>query len=207
MTISALGATGHIGRRIVTSLLQQGYSVTAFCHGPNQFPHHNSLRIITGDVHQENDLREAISGSDAVISTLGSWHTPTQDILSSATQHLVKLMPELGITRLITLTGADARLAEDHQTIFQRALRPVFVTIAPKILADAENHLQMLQNSSLDWTSLRSPVMRSFGSQGRFKLSTTPPPPWATIHRQDVATALIKLAISSDYAGQAVYIK
>lgn len=206
-TISVLGATGHIGRQVVTSLLQQGYSVTAFCHGPSPFPHHNSLRIITGDVHQEKDLREAISGSDAIISALGSWHTPTQDILSSATKHLVAIIPRLDIHRLVTLTGADARSPKDHPTIFQQLLRPVFLTIAPMILRDAEDHLQMLQASQLNWTSLRSPVMRSFGSQGRYKVTTTPPSPWATIHRRDVVTALIQLAVSDNYTGQAVYIK
>ncbi len=207
MTISVLGATGHIGRRLVTTLLDEGYQVTAFCHGMSPFPHHNGLRAVQGDVHHADDLRRAVSGSNTVISALGSWHTPTQDILSSTTKHLIKVMPELGINRLVTLTGADARSPKDHPTVFQQLLRPVFLTIAPKILADAENHLEMLQQSSLDWTSLRSPVMRSFGPHGRYKVTTTPPLPWATIHRHDVVTALIQLAVSDDFTGQAVFIK
>ena len=207
MTITVLGATGHIGRRVVDILLTQGYSVIAFCHGPNPFPFHNALKVVSGDVHLASDVKVALHGADAVICALGSWQTPTQDMVSSATGHLVKLMPKLGINRLVTLTGADARMSGDHTTFFQQLLRPVLKQVAPKILADSEKHLELLQQSSLAWTCLRSPVMRSFGSQGRFSIKTSPPPPWATIHRQDVATALVQLAVSDDYIGEAVFIR
>lgn len=206
MKILLLGASGNVGRLVVAKLLADGHDVVAFVYGAAPFEETDHLHIVQGDVHKEADIRQALDGVEVVMSTLGSWHTKTQDILASAMANAVPAMKSTGISRIITLTGSDARLPGERPTFWQRLLRPVFMVIAPKILRDGETHLRILAESGLAWTTLRSPVMRSKGEEGRSRLTANPPKPWESIHRNDVAAQLVNLLKDDTFAGRAPHI-
>lgn len=206
MKILLLGASGNIGRLVVSKLLADGHDVVAFVYGAAPFEETEHLRIVQGDVHKEADIRQAIQGVDVVMSTLGSWHTKTQDILTSAMTNVIPAMKTYGVTRIITLTGSDARLPGEKPTFLQRLLRPVFMILAPKILRDGEAHLRILAESGLTWTALRSPVMRSKGEEGRSIVNFSPPKPWESIHRNDVAAQLVVLLKDDAFADKAPHI-
>lgn len=72
MKLVILGATGGTGRQLVEQALAQGHAVTAFLRNPAKVtrPHHN-LRMVQGNVLDENALEKAIEGQDAVLSALG----------------------------------------------------------------------------------------------------------------------------------------
>lgn len=206
MRVVVFGSTGHVGRLVVQQLLAANHIVVAFVHGRNMYQDVPGITVVQGDVHQAADVTRALQGADAVISTLGSWHTPTKDILSTAMQAIIPVMEAQGPKRIITLTGADARSSADVPTLAQKLLRPVFTVIAGKILADGEEHMKLLQASTLDWTVVRSPVMRGIGGSGNARLDATPPLPWATVHRQDVAEAIVSQLQSTDHLYKAPFI-
>lgn len=206
MQITVFGASGNIGQRVVHQLLSRGYSVVAFVYADNPFAYHERLQIIKGDIHDAPIVTHAIQGSDVVISTLGSWHTKTQDILSAGMRRIIPAMQAQQVRRIVTLTGADAYMATDTPTVWQRMLRPVFRRIAPKILDDAEEHIRLLMASGLAWTVVRSPVMRSRGKAGRALLRDVPPRPWQTVHRDDVARAIVEVALSDEFIHRAPYV-
>lgn len=191
MKVTVLGANGRVGRMVVDELMLRNYDVVAMVHRSNPFSDAGGLQVVTGDVHNKDDVLHAVEGSDVVISTLGSWGTKQKDIVSSAAQVLVDLAAEGVFTgRVVTLTGADARMAGERPTFWQKALRPIFTIIAKKILQDGEDHLVILEESSLQWVCLRSPFMRSWGPKG-YRILGLAPLPWQTIHRHSVALALV----------------
>lgn len=73
MKILIFGAAGKTGRELVKQALEQGHEVSAFVRNvPRVVPAADRLEFFTGDVRDENMVREAVRGQDAVISALGT---------------------------------------------------------------------------------------------------------------------------------------
>lgn len=190
MQVTVFGANGRVGRLVVTELLRRGHRVTAFTHRHAELPADDRLQIVQGDIHDLVTVQRALVGSQAVISALGSWGTPSKDIVSGGMQAIIPAAENEGISRLVSLTGSEARLAGDELTLIHRLAHAAASLLAGRILRDGEAHLRLLSQSRLDWTVLRSPVMNTWGSSN-FRVVTGRPLPWTTIHRQAVATALV----------------
>ncbi len=198
MKVLILGASGQIGRRLVAEMLYRGNEVTAFIHGPDHLTKHHNLRVVQGDVHSKDDLENALKGQQLVMSALGSWGTPTHNILSSAMANIVPLMQKHSIKRIISLTGADARDLGDNPGFLSAISHRILQFVARKVLQDGELHIKLLRNSDLDWTVVRSPVMTN-RRHSRYKLAHHLPKPWQTVPRHCVVMAMADLAESRRY--------
>lgn len=190
MHIVVFGANGKVGSLVVTQLLAGGHDVRAFIHGASSLPSHPHLTLMQGDIYSSTDVATAISGMDAVISALGSWGTPQKDILHVGMQHIIPAMHTHTITRIISLTGAEARATGDKRGIIHNLMHLFLSITAGKILTDGESHIAQLEASSLDWTVIRSPIMRDTGDSRAYTLGLKRPLPWQTIPRTAVATAM-----------------
>lgn len=169
MRITVFGASGKVGRLVVSEALLRGHHVVAFVHKAHVAERPN-LTIVTGDVHQAADIARAIAGSDVVISTLSSWGSPAKDILSTATRLLVPAMQQNKLTRIVTLTGNLARLPHERFNAAGQLLHKFGSILFLKVMQDAETHLQLLLNSQLDWTCLRAPIITS-GKSTTYRLN------------------------------------
>jgi len=191
-----------VGRKIVPLLLARGYNVRAFVHSNNPFQTNANLEAITGDVHSEPDIVKAVDGVDAVVSVLGSWHTKTKDIQVSAMQHLIPTMQAAGIQRIVSLTGSGAFDPADKLTLGRRLAR----VIPLKVFKDGSEHIALLRASGLNWTVLRSPVMKEQGLKP-YDITAVQPGMLSTISRDSVAAAMAELIESDKWTHQAPYIK
>ena len=207
MQITVFGASGKIGRLVVSQLLDKGYSVVAFVYSKSNFENNDNLKVIKGDVHSQQDVEKAIQGSEIVISTLGSWHTKSKDILTSAMRSIIPAMGKQDIRRIISLTGSDAHAPGDRPNLLAKLMRPVLQVSAGKILADGEEHIKLLSNSDLNWAVVRSPVMRNFGASKAFDLSLRPTNIWETVNRQHVALAICSLVEDSGFEKSAPFVR
>jgi putative NADH-flavin reductase len=202
MTITVFGASGNIGRLVVQKLLADGHNVTVFVHSHSPFELSRQIKIVKGDTHNAAFVEAAVRGSDVIISTLGSWHTPTKDIVSSAMRHAIPEMQKNGIKRIITLTGSAAWAPGDTLTTSNKLQHRLFSTIAGKIIKDSEDHLQLLHKSGLEWTCLRSPIMKN-GTATEYVLNQALPKAWETITRETVAQAIIDQLTDTSHYQQA----
>jgi len=67
-----IGSTGHVGSKIAILLANQGYDVTAMVrqNGSKIIDSHTGMiKYVTGDLSDEQSIREAVRGMDVVIST------------------------------------------------------------------------------------------------------------------------------------------
>lgn len=206
MKILILGASGHVGQIVVRQALERGHSVVVFVHKNSSFHESKQLKIVRGDVHETKDISKALSDCDAVISTLGSIRGPAKDVLSSAMQRLIPVMNDRGIKRIVTLSGYNAFASFDSPTILDKAQHIVFATIAPKVLRDAEDHMRLLQDSSLEWSIVRAPVILNSGKPNYTLSTASSCKPWQTIPRNAVAAALLDLVESDSYVSAAPFI-
>lgn len=190
MKVIVFGASGRVGKLVVDELLKRGYPTTAVVFSKDNMEFPGGVRVLQLDVHDDLLVREAVKGHDIVISCLGSWGTKTKDVLSAGMQSIVPAMKHWRIKRIISLTGADARYAEDQPPLASRLARPVLKIITPKILADGEKHLSLLTASPLQWTVIRSPIMKD-GEVVAYKLNNHGCKPWESITRVSVVKAIV----------------
>lgn len=190
MQITVLGASGRVGRLVVANLLASDYSVRVLIHNANPQIEHKNLTVVQGSVTDRAGIENALTGSEVVISCLGSWGKHRGQVLTDAMQTLIPAMESQGITRLISLTGVAAFLPNESTTTLDKLNRLFLKTVQPKVLSDGEKHLEVLLACKLNWTALRSPVMTN-GTAESYQLSTKLPAPWVTVTRAGVARALV----------------
>lgn len=205
MKILVFGANGKVGSLVTEQALDNGHSVTAFVHGDSSLKPHPSLSIHQGDIYDEMSVSDAVQGQDIVISCLGSWGTPHKDILTQGMKGIIPAMQAASIRRIVSLTGADASAPGDGKSVIHSLSHLLLSIVAPKILRDGERHIELLRDSNLEWTVIRSPVMNDRGSIDS-DLSSRRPVPWKTINRNAVAKAMLTCALSSEYNQAAPYI-
>jgi putative NADH-flavin reductase len=202
MNILLFGASGHVGTLVLDEALRRGHAVTAFVHTSPLEPR-DRLSIVRGDIYDPTDINAAISGHDAIISTLGSWGTKRKDVVSTAMRHIIPSASAHGIRRLVTVTGNIACAPEEDHAAGMRVSHGLMGLFAHRILKDADDHLARLYASDLDWTVVRSPVMTSSDGTSYvlnrkvFALS---------VSRHAVAHALVDLAENREWLQAAPFI-
>ncbi len=203
MQITVFGASGKVGHLVVELALKRGHSVVAFVHHRDLFVPNNRLRVITGDIHSNEDVEKAILGSDAVISCLGSWGTKSRDILTAAMRAIIPVMEQQHISRIVTLTGSGAAAPGERTGAGHDALLKFLAPFpAGKVFSDGEQHMKLLAASNLDWTTVRSPVMKNRGGDD-YTLRNQSGKLFDTINRNAVATALVDQVEATDFLRQA----
>lgn len=203
--ITVFGANGKVGRVVVEGLLDRGYEVTAVMRSVKGVKPTKHLRLVEGDIHNADTLKDALTGAHAVISTLGSWGTKEKDILSAGMHAIIPLMKRHRVRRIISLTGSEARASGDVFTVTHRLAHTAARLLAGKILVDGEEHIRQLEQSNLQWTVIRSPIMNEKDTP-EYQLGGTRPQPWDTIHRLAVADALVHQLVDDKFVGKAPFI-
>ncbi|MDL2341570.1 MAG: SDR family oxidoreductase [Patescibacteria group bacterium] len=198
MQVTIFGAAGKVGQRVVTKLLADNHQLVVFVHRHNPYANTPNVTVISGSIDNYQAVATAIQGSQAVISTLGSWGSPAKNIVSTGTETIVQAMTEQGVQRLITVSGAGAFYSQDHPTTIDRLTHRLLQLVAPKILTDGEQHLAVLEASTLDWTCIRSPVMTKRHSND-YELRQALPSLLAYVPREAVAQCLVDQLQDSTY--------
>ncbi|WP_175638237.1 NAD(P)-dependent oxidoreductase [Metabacillus schmidteae] len=149
MNIALFGATGRVGKELLSSLLDEGHFVTVLVRSPEKVDRSApNLTVIAGDATQYEDVLNTINNQDAVISALS---TDGQQILSTATPHLIKAMEVNHIKRIITIGTAGILQSRSQPELYRYQSNESKRTLTRA----AEEHLvayQLLKCSSLMWT-------------------------------------------------------
>jgi uncharacterized protein YbjT (DUF2867 family) len=151
LNLLVLGATGRTGSEVVNRARAIGHRVRAFVHDPAKASVTNpDVPVIAGDVLVPADLRSALAGQDAVISTIGS-HRVTDALISNATETLIEAMDACGVRRVVTMSNF-AVSPNYRPSKFGRLLHPMAKTAA----TDMATGEALLRGSDLDWTIVRA---------------------------------------------------
>lgn len=149
MNIALFGATGRVGKELLSSLLRDGHFITALVRSPEKVDvASTNLNVIAGDAGQYEDVLKTIKNQEAVISTLS---TDGQQLLSTATPHIIKAMESNQIKRIVTIGTAGILQSRSQPDLYRYQSNES----RRKTTRAAEEHVtayQYLQSSSLMWT-------------------------------------------------------
>lgn len=172
MKILVLGATGATGRLIVANAIKQGHDVVALVRSTAKAADIAGAALVEGDARDEAAITRAISGCDAVISSLGTPMSPFREVtlLSTATTALVSVMKGQNIQRLVCITGMGAGDSRGHGGFFyDRVFQPLMLG---HVYEDKDRQEAIVKASGLDWTIVRPTVLNDKPARGNVRAVT-----------------------------------
>jgi putative NADH-flavin reductase len=164
MKLSILGATGSVGRELVTQALAAGHEVTALVRAqPKPGEMDDRLALVLGDATSADAVKRTVQGSDAVLSALGHAKGAPDDLLAEASENLIAAMQADGVSRLVVLSSAAVPDAADRPTLLYRAARVLLRAVMPRVVRDHRKQACVIEESGLAWTIVRGPLIFSDG--------------------------------------------
>ena len=159
----------------------------------------NRYRILNAT--NETNVRALIAHQDAVASFIGHVKGSAPDVQTEATKTLISSMGLEGVKRIISLTGTGVRFTGDKIPLIDRFLNLAVSIVDPYRVTDGRNHVEILKQSTLDWTVIRvlklqnvSPKPFSLREHGPTKLY---------VSRDEVAAAALEIIEDGSFIKQA----
>lgn len=156
MTIAVTGATGFVGRHICRELVGRGYTVRALARDPAKASRvlPESTAIVTGDIHDDAAVAEAVDGAFACVHLIGIIREAGsgqsfERMHVGATQQIVEACEAAGVKRFVHMSALGAG--------------PEGASTYAKTKFEAE---RIVRGSELDWTIFRPGLIH--GEDGEF---------------------------------------
>jgi len=203
MKLCIFGADGRTGVEVVWYAKACGFEVVAFVYGDDSnsyFP--SGVEIRKGNVLEYTAVLEAMRGTDAVISVLGHIKGSDPFMHTKGITNIVRAMQELGLKRVISLTGTGVRVLGDRISSPDRILNILVTLLNPEAMHDAVEHAKVLQQSGLDYTILRVLKLSKNQKEGTSYKLTDGGPVELLTSRKKVAKVLVDLVHDVEYVGK-----
>lgn len=204
MKVVILGANGKVGSQVAAQLVAHGHEVIAGIHKRHDHVP-DGAKTVEINIFDKTSLTKAISGADAVVCTLSSWHAPQHNVLSTAMKTVIPAMQQNNIKRIVSVSGDVARLPGEKPPLLTRLFHLLAFGIVKQVVADSEDHLQQLYDSDLSWTVLR-PTTMTAAPHSNYKLQSTHPLQF-TVPRAAVVKSIVDLIETPSHIKEAPFIK
>lgn len=147
--ILVLGATGRVGRQIVSYALSDGHDITVLIRNLDKMKMiGENIHITQGNVLNKDDIESVMSGVDIVISAL---NTDGINTLSKSMQLIIEAMKKEDVKRIITVGTAGIL----QSRVTPGLLRYQSSESKRKSTHAAQEHhrvFDMLTDSEVEWT-------------------------------------------------------
>jgi putative NADH-flavin reductase len=188
MRIAVFGSTGGNGRLILREAVARGHAVTAFARRPEALADCTGLAgIVQGDARDAAAVSRAVSGQEAVISTVSS--PGMRDGVTQMLGTLIAAMDEHDVQRLVSVSA--------YGIVAQRprVVAPLVRLLLRRMFADQRAADGLIVASELDWTILRATRLTRRAAPGAARVQTAPLEhgPWS-LSRAAFATVLVEHA-------------
>ncbi len=151
MNILIIGATRGIGAELLNQALSKKHQVTVLARDPAGIQSNEiDLRLIRGDILDDDAVDSAVEGQDAVCLTIG--RGPTRKpvtLFSEGTRSVIWAMRRHSVNRLICVTGIGAGDSKGHGGfLYDRIINPLLLKT---IYEDKDIQEALIQGSDLEW--------------------------------------------------------
>jgi putative NADH-flavin reductase len=160
MKLVIFGANGPTGQLLTQQALAEGHTVTAITRHPELFSLlHEHLQVMKGDVFDGAAVDAAVTGQDAVLSTLGvPFSRKPIMVYSQGIAHIIEAMKRHNVRRLICVSSSATNPHDGTQNgfLFEKILQPIITNTIGKTMYDDMRRMETLvMDSDLDWTIVR----------------------------------------------------
>ena len=160
-TIALFGASGKTGQQFLVQALAKGYTIKALVRTPGKVIQRSpQLEIVKGDVLDPEAVARVVQGADLVVSLFGRVKDSPEWLQRDGTRNIVNAMKTYGVERIISLSGGGLPFrGKDQPRLPDKLIRLVMKLAVPQLLNDAMAHHKVLEESNLQWTIVRGPML------------------------------------------------
>lgn len=155
MKIAVIAANGRSGREFVATALNAGHTIRAGVRGAHSLNENPNLETVICDGTNPQDVLNLIEGCDAVASFIGHGRKSPAEVQTASIKNVIDACAQLGIQRVISLTGTGVRFPDDKITLIDRFMNFSISIVDRTRVQDGINHVEVLKKSNLDWTVIR----------------------------------------------------
>lgn len=205
MKVALFGATGKTGKDLIDRGLECGMEITVFARQQSSFQHAN-VRVVRGNLTDLERIKDAVRGSDAVLSALGptSLRHPKGTPIAEATKTIIAAMKQENVSRLIAISTGTAPDPSDKSDLKIVLPARLIRILMPNAYQDIVNTAAAIRSSGLAWTLVRVGFLTNgptsehlnVGLYGRTKHSTV-------VSRSDVANFMFSQILRTEYVTKA----
>ena len=171
------GAGGYVGAKLVPTLLEKNYSVTAldlFIYGKEVLDQHNNLKIVEGDIRNTNILKEVLPGHDAVIHLACISNDPSfelnpqlgQSINLDAFEPMVQISKKEKIKRFIYASSSSVYGLKSEKNVTEDvSLEPL--TDYSKFKVECEKILKPFNSEDFTTVTIRPATVCGYSRRQR----------------------------------------
>jgi putative NADH-flavin reductase len=193
MTVTIFGATGMVGKQIITHSLAKGWKVRAFGRNVESLIDKDlqsgEFEALKGYVLDEHDVRHAIAGSNAVLSALGGAFDGTDKTRSLGIKNIIGQMLATGVQRIVALGGLGVLPNAEGKFLLESADYPK--QYLPVGLEHKQAYLY-LENAPLQWTFVCAPDILPADADGKFSVTAEHPGPSFAINAGNLAQFMVE---------------
>lgn len=191
MKILLFGATGRVGKSIVSKSLKNGHQVIAFIRNKSKLTiQDQNLSIQEGDIY-DRDVVEKLEriDFDIIINVIGADPLKPSTIFSDATKLILSFLSGKSNKRYIAITG----IAQMDKTLFGKITIEILkLTPVKNAIADHQNAYNQVSQSNINWTLIGCPYIKDGAEKSVFLRSYQFNGGFKTIHPDDVASAIVQ---------------
>lgn len=195
MSIIVFGPTGGTGRAVITKLLADGHTVTAFARDPSKLSPMPGLTIVKGDAMNPADVKRAIPGHDAIVISLGNPQLPLAvslgarrttpaDICEMGTRNIVAALGPGSKVRVLAVTAFGVGDTRGKMSMTSKIMVQLFMQ---QLMADKERQEAALKASDLDYVLVQPVGLTDTPATGDWVASAKGETRKMRISRKDVA--------------------
>ncbi|MEW2177560.1 NAD(P)H-binding protein [Streptomyces sp. NPDC005406] len=159
MRITVFGANGPTGRHLTEQALAAGHEVVAVTRRPGSLPARPGLTAAVADATDPAAVDDAIGGTDAVLSALGTrFSKETVTTYSASASVITDAMARHGVKRILAISSsiADPAWRPTGAHFFNHVLDPLVNRRLGRTLhEDMRRMEEVIRETGLDWTLVR----------------------------------------------------
>ena len=181
MKLALLGATGGVGREVLSQAVAAGHLVTAVVRNPSKLP--ANVDVVRQDLATPDleVLAAAMRDVDAVISAVGPHRAAEAGIVAPATAAITHAMDCARVRRLVVISAAPVgvvpsthrphppRYDPGDDPLMRHLLSPLIRRLFGPLYTDLAAMEDQLRDGSLDWTAIRPPRLTNGPLTGTYR--------------------------------------
>ena len=208
MNLTLFGASGALGGECLKQALEAGHKVTALLRNPDKLPAElrERITVIKGDALNLEDVRTSLPrGTAAILFAIGvDEKTSPRDLCTDVTRHILRVMRERQIPRLVWCGGGSSLLPEDQMTFGARFVRWYGETFLKHRHDDKVHQLELLHaNRDETWIGIRPLQMGPGPKRAQYRLGYDKFSGLSKITFADCAHAMINMLNDDTWIGKA----
>jgi nucleoside-diphosphate-sugar epimerase len=175
-SILITGATGFVGKNLISLLTQQDYQLRAAVRRSGTFLAPKVSTTIVGDIDQNTDWQKALLNIDAVVHLAGRAHilkeksndplTEFIKVNTAGTANLVKQSVQAGVKHFIFISSLGAITTQSDRPLNEQSSCQPDTPYGISKLKAEQALLEIVQASGMDWTILRPPLVYGADNPG-----------------------------------------